>query len=257
MADLRVETANRVATVMLDRPDALNALTIPLKEALIAAFVGLAADRDVRAIVLTGAGRAFCAGQDLKERLKPDAPPLDVELRDRYNPLVRAIRTTPQPVIAAVNGVAAGAGASIAFACDLRIAADTARFVLAFAGIGLIPDSGATWTLQRLVGASKAAEIALLNEPLSAEDAARIGLVSHVVPAAELLTDATATAARLAAQSPGALARTKRALQVGASSTFEESLELEATLQGEAGAHPDHAEGIAAFVEKRPPRFSG
>jgi 2-(1,2-epoxy-1,2-dihydrophenyl)acetyl-CoA isomerase len=257
MADLRVETADGVATVTLDRPDALNALTIPLKEALIAAFAGLAADRDVRAIVLTGAGRAFCAGQDLKERLKPDAPPLDVELRDRYNPLVRAIRSAPQPVIAAVNGVAAGAGASIAFACDLRIAADTARFVLAFAGIGLIPDSGATWTLQRLVGVSKAAEIALLNEPLSAEEASRIGLVARVVPAADLPTEAQAIAVRLAAQSPGALARTKRALQAGAESTFEDALELEATLQGEAGAHPDHAEGMAAFIEKRPPHFEG
>jgi len=257
VADLRVETADGVATVTLDRPDALNALTIPLKEALIATFTGLAADPAVRAIVLTGAGRAFCAGQDLKERLEPGAPPLDVELRDRYNPLVRAIREAPQPVIAAVNGVAAGAGASIAFACDLRIAADSARFVLAFAGIGLIPDSGATWTLQRLVGASRAAEIALLNEPLSAEEAARIGLVSRVVPAADLIAEARAIGLRLAAQSPGALARTKRALQAGATSTFEESLELEATLQGEAGAQPDHAEGIAAFIEKRPPRFGG
>ena len=129
--------------------------------------------------------------------------------------------------------------------------------MLAFAGIGLIPDSGATWTLQRLVGASKAAEIALLNEPLSAEEAARIGLVIRVVPAADLAAEAGAIAARLAAQSPGALARTKRALQAGATSTFEEALELEATLQGEAGAQPDHAEGIAAFIEKRPPRFPG
>jgi 2-(1,2-epoxy-1,2-dihydrophenyl)acetyl-CoA isomerase len=256
MADLRVETAEGIATVTLDRPDALNALTIPLKEALIAAFTSLAADRQVRAIVLTGAGRAFCAGQDLKERLDPDAPPLDVELRERYNPLVRAIRGAPQPVIAAVNGVAAGAGASLAFACDLRIAADSARFVLAFGQIGLIPDTGATWTLQRLVGASKAAEIALLNEPVAADEAARIGLVSRVVPAAALAAEAHAIAVRLAALSSGALARTKRALQAAATSSFEEALELEATLQGEAGGHPDHAEGIAAFVEKRPPRFS-
>src|SRR5262245_33454434 len=212
MADLRVETADAIATVTLDRPDALNALTIPLKQALIAAFTSLAADRAVRAIVLTGAGRAFCAGQDLKERLEPDAPPLDVELRERYNPLVRSIRAAPQPVIAAVNGVAAGAGASLAFACDLRIAADTARFVLAFGQIGLIPDTGATWTLQRLVGPSKAAEIALLNEPVSAEDALRIGLVARVVPAADLLAQATALATRLAALSPGAVARTKLAL---------------------------------------------
>jgi len=257
MADVSVETADGIATVTLDRPDALNALTIPLKEALIAAFTTLADDRDVRAIILTGAGRAFCAGQDLKERLEPGAPPLDVELRDRYNPLVRAIRAAPQPVIAAVNGVAAGAGASIAFACDLRIAADSARFVLAFAQIGLIPDSGATWTLQRLVGASKAAEIALLNEPIAAAEAARIGLVTRVVPAAELAVEARTLAARVAALSPGALASTKRALEAGATSTFEEALELESRLQGEAGAQPDHAEGIAAFVEKRPGVFQG
>src|SRR4029079_6074914 len=153
----------------LDRPDALNALTIQLKEALIATFTGLAADPAVRAIVLPDAGLAFRAGQDLKERLEPGAPPLDVELRDRYNPLVRAIREAPQPVIVAVNGVAAGAGASIAFACDLRIASESARFVLAFAGIGLIPDSGATWTLQRLVRRSEAAADALRHAPPSSD----------------------------------------------------------------------------------------
>jgi 2-(1,2-epoxy-1,2-dihydrophenyl)acetyl-CoA isomerase len=208
-------------------------------------------------VILTGAGRAFCAGQDLRERLEPDAAPLEVEIRDRYNPLVRAIRGAPQPVVAAVNGVAAGAGAALAFACDLRIAANTARFVLAFGQVGLIPDSGSTWTLQRLVGASKAMELALLPDPLSAADAERFGLVSRVVPAEELPEAARDVAARLAALAPGAVARTKQALQAAAYSSFEEALELEARLQGEAGAHPDHAEGIAAFIEKRPPRFRG
>jgi 2-(1,2-epoxy-1,2-dihydrophenyl)acetyl-CoA isomerase len=257
MADLRVETADGVATVTLDRPDALNALTVPLKEALIAAFVAFAGDPAVRAVILTGAGRAFCAGQDLRERLEPDAAPLDVEIRERYNPLVRAIHDLPKPVVAAVNGVAAGAGASLAFASDLRIASDTARFVLAFGQVGLIPDSGATWTLQRLVGASKAMELSLLPDALSAADAERFGLVTKVVPAADLPAEARALAARLATLSPGAVARTKQALAAGAASTFEDSLELEARLQGEAGSHPDHAEGIAAFVEKRPPRFTG
>jgi 2-(1,2-epoxy-1,2-dihydrophenyl)acetyl-CoA isomerase len=257
MADLRVEAADGVATVTLDRPDALNALTVPLKEALIAAFVGLSGDPAVRAVILTGAGRAFCAGQDLRERLEPDAAPLDVEIRERYNPLVRAIHDLPKPVVAAVNGVAAGAGASLAFACDLRIASDTARFVLAFGQVGLIPDSGATWTLQRLVGASKAMELSLLPDALSATDAERFGLVTRVVPAADLPAEARTLAARLATLSPGAVARTKQALAVGAASTFEDSLELEARLQGEAGSNPDHAEGIAAFVEKRPPRFTG
>jgi len=257
VSDLRVETADGIATVTLDRPDALNALTIPLKQALIGAFVSIAGDASVRAVVLTGAGRAFCAGQDLRERLEPDAAPLDIELNERYNPLIRAIRGAPQPVVAAVNGVAAGAGASIAFACDLRIAADNARFVLAFAGIGLIPDSGATWTLQRLVGPSKAMELSLLPDPLTAADAERFGLVTKVVPAADLAGEARALAARLAALSAGAVARTKHAIQAGAESSFEEALALEATLQGEAGRHPVHAEGIAAFIEKRPPRFSG
>jgi 2-(1,2-epoxy-1,2-dihydrophenyl)acetyl-CoA isomerase len=255
MADLRVETVDAIATITLDRPDALNALTVPLKEALIAAFRELAADRAVRAVVLTGAGRAFCAGQDLRERLEPGAAPLEVEIRERYNPLVRAIRGTPQPVVAAVNGVAAGAGASLAFACDLRIAADSARFVLAFGQVGLIPDSGATWTLQRLVGASKAMQLALLPDPLSATDAERFGLVSRVVPVEELPAAARELAMRLASLSSGAMARTKQALQAAAESTFEEALELEARLQGESGADPDHQEGIAAFMEKRPPRF--
>ena len=255
MADLRVETADGIATVTLDRPDALNSLTVPLKEALIAAFSDLSRDDAVRAVILTGAGRAFCAGQDLRERLEPDAAPLDVELRERYNPLIRAIYDSPKPVVAAVNGVAAGAGASLAFACDLRIAADTARFVLAFGQVGLIPDSGATWTLQRLVGAGRAAEIALLPDPVSAVDAERFGLVSRVVPAADLPGEARALAGRVAALSPGAVARTKQALHAAADSTFEEAIELEARLQGEAGSHPDHAEGIAAFMEKRPPRF--
>jgi 2-(1,2-epoxy-1,2-dihydrophenyl)acetyl-CoA isomerase len=253
--DLRVETGDRIATVTLDRPDALNALTVPMKKALVAAFEGFAADPDVRAVVFTGEGRAFCAGQDLRERLDPGAAPLDVELRARYNPLVRAIRTCPKPVVAAVNGVAAGAGASLAFACDLRIAADSARFVLAFGQLGLIPDSGATWTLQRLVGPAKAMELSLLPDPLSASDAGRLGLVARVVPAVELPAAARELASRLAALSPGAVARTKQAINTAAESTFEDALELEATLQGEAGALADHAEGIAAFIDKRPPRF--
>ena len=146
-----------VATLTLNRPGALNALTYRMKQQLLAALRDIAAERAIRAIVLTGAGRAFCAGQDLRERLADDAPPLDEELTLRYNPIIAAIRAAPQPVIAAVNGVAAGAGASLAFACDLRIASESASFVLAFEKLGLVPDSGATWTLPRLVGAARAA----------------------------------------------------------------------------------------------------
>jgi 2-(1,2-epoxy-1,2-dihydrophenyl)acetyl-CoA isomerase len=257
MGDLRIEVADSVATVTLDRPDALNSLTVPLKEELLATFRRLGRDRDVRAIVLTGAGRAFCAGQDLRERLEPGAAPLATELRERYNPLILAMRTLEKPIVGAINGVAAGAGASLAFACDLRIAAEGASFLLAFGRIGLVPDSGATWFLPRLVGPSKAAELALMGESLSAADAERFGLVARVVSAESLLDEAQAFAARLAAGAPRAIALTKRGLDRSWDATIEESLEYEAYLQGIAGATDDHREGIAAFVEKRPPRFSG
>lgn len=254
---LRVEVDGAVATLTLDRPEALNALTIPLKFGLLGALESIAADRSVRAVILTGAGRAFCAGQDLAEREEPGAAPLDVELLERYNPIVRALRSMGQPVIAAVNGVAAGAGASLAFACDLRIAASDARFVLAFGRIGLVPDSGATWFLPRLIGASRAAELAFIGDPVSADDALRIGLVQRVVPGDELLAEARAMADRLAASAPAALAMTKAALERSWSIDLDDALDEEARLQGLAGASADHAEGLAAFREKRPPRFSG
>jgi 2-(1,2-epoxy-1,2-dihydrophenyl)acetyl-CoA isomerase len=257
VADLRIETADAVATITLDRPDALNALAVALKEELLAALEGVAADPAVRAVVLTGAGRAFCAGQDLRERLQPDAAPLETEIRVRYNPLIRAMRRLPKPIVGAINGIAAGAGASLAFACDIRIAAEGASFLLAFGRVGLIPDSGATWLLPRLVGGAKAAELALTADPLSAVDAERFGLVARVVPAAALLAEAHAVAARLAAGAPLALALTKQALDRGWDATLEEQLETEAEFQGASGATADHAEGIAAFLERRPPRFTG
>ena len=254
---VQVQVDGAVATVTLDRPEALNALTIPMKVALRATFESIAADRSVRVAILTGSGRAFCAGQDLAERADPDAPPLDVELRERYNPIVSAIRAMDQPVIAAVNGVAAGAGASLAFACDLRVAATDARFVLAFGRIGLVPDSGATWFLPRLVGAARAAEIALIGEPVSAEEALRIGLVASGRARRFLMSEARAMADRLAEGAPRALAMTKHALDRSWSLGLDDALDEEATLQGVAGATADHAEGLAAFREKRPPRFSG
>ena len=257
MAELRLEVADRVATITLDRPDALNALTVPLKEELLAAFLRVGSDRAVRAVVLTGAGRAFCAGQDLRERLDPGAAPLEVEIRERYNPVILAMRRLEKPIVGAINGIAAGAGASLAFACDVRIAAEGASFLLAFGRVGLIPDSGATWLLPRLVGAAKAAEMALTADPLSAADAERLGLVARVVPAESVVGEAQAMAARLAAMAPHALALTKRALEASWTASLEAQLELEAELQGIAGATSDHAEGIAAFLEKRPPRFTG
>ena len=254
---LRVDVDGPVATITLDRPEALNALTVPVKVALREALERLAVDRAVRAVILTGAGRAFCAGQDLAERDAPDAAPLDVELRERYNPIILALRAMGQPVIAAVNGVAAGAGASIAFACDLRIAAEDARFVLAFGRLGLVPDSGATWFLPRIIGQARAAELALVGDPISAEEALRIGLVSRVVPNDELLPQAQALADRIAAGAPMAVALTKGALERAATIDLETAHEGEAKQQGIAGASADHAEGLAAFREKRAPRFTG
>jgi 2-(1,2-epoxy-1,2-dihydrophenyl)acetyl-CoA isomerase len=257
VSDLRLEIADAVATLTLDRPDALNALTVGLKEELLAAFSAVAADDAIRAVVLTGAGRAFCAGQDLRERLWPDAAPLADEIRLRYNPLVRAMRALPKPIVGAINGVAAGAGASLAFACDIRIAAEGATFVLAFGRVGLIPDTGATWLLPRLVGGAKAAELTLTTDALTAADGERLGLIARVVPADRLAAEAHALAVRLAAGAPRAQALAKRALERSWTASFDDQLELEADLQGEAGATADHAEGMAAFLDRRPPRFTG
>ncbi|HEY7936509.1 MAG TPA: enoyl-CoA hydratase-related protein [Candidatus Limnocylindrales bacterium] len=254
---LRWAADSGVATITLDRPEALNSLEATLKHDLLRALRDAGRDPEVRVVILTGAGRAFCAGQDLKERLQPDPTPLDVEVRERFNPLVQAIRSMDKPVIAAINGVAAGAGASLAFACDLRIAAETASFVLAFGRIGLVPDSGATWLLPRLIGLGRATELMLLPDPVGAADALRIGLVNRVVPAGELLAAAGVMAAALAAAAPRSLALTKRAIRRSLEATFEESLDYEASLQGIAGRTTDHAEGLAAFVEKRPPSFNG
>jgi 2-(1,2-epoxy-1,2-dihydrophenyl)acetyl-CoA isomerase len=254
---LRYDVSERIATITLDRPEALNSLTVPLKGELLTALKAAARDPEVRAVVLTGSGRAFCAGQDLRERLEPDAAPLAVEVRQRYNPIVRAMIELDKPIVGAINGVAAGAGASLAFACDIRIAAEGASFVLGFGRVGLVPDSGATWFLPRLIGASKATELALTHEPLSAADAERFGLVAKVVPAEGLTASSREVAARLAAGAPRAIALTKRALRRALETSLDETLEFEADLQGVAGRTRDHAEGVAAFIEKRPPRFEG
>jgi 2-(1,2-epoxy-1,2-dihydrophenyl)acetyl-CoA isomerase len=254
---VEVDAEAGVATVTLNRPDALNALTVPMKQELLAAFRRLERDAATRAVILIGAGRAFCAGQDLRERMEPDAAPLGVEVRERYNPIIRAMRGLPKPIVGAINGVAAGAGASLAMACDIRIASDAASFALAFGRVGLVPDSGATWFLPRLVGATRAAELALLNDPVPASDAVRLGLVGRVVPAADLATEARSVAARLAAGAPRAIALTKRALNAAWERDLDSALEYEAQLQDMAGRTKDHAEGMAAFLEKRLPRFTG
>jgi 2-(1,2-epoxy-1,2-dihydrophenyl)acetyl-CoA isomerase len=254
---VRYEAANGVLVLTLNRPDSLNALDHQLKEELLAALMAAEDDPEVRAIIVTGAGRAFCAGQDLKEREEADAPDLGTEIRERYIPLILAMRRIEKPIIGAINGVAAGAGCSLALACDLRVAAEGAVFIEAFGRVGLVPDSGSTWFLPRLIGHARAAEMIFSSEPVDAHLAERIGLVNHVVPAGRLLDDSRAIGARLAEAAPMALALAKRGLNFAIEHDLASTLDFEAELQTLAGRSNDHAEGVAAFIEKRPPRFTG
>ncbi|MEX2547769.1 MAG: enoyl-CoA hydratase-related protein [Chloroflexota bacterium] len=246
-----------VLTLTLNRPDALNSFTVEMKEALLAALKEAGRDKEVRAIVLTGAGRAFSAGQDLKERQAPGISDLGTELRVRYNPIILAMRRLEKPIIGAVNGVAAGAGISVALACDIVIAAEGATFIEAFSRVGLVPDTGSTWFLPRLVGLHRAAEMMFTGDPVDAATAERIGLVNRAVPADRLMAEANALAARLAKSAPIALALAKRALNRAYEMDLEQALGYEAQLQSIAGRSNDHKEGVAAFVEKRAPNFRG
>jgi 2-(1,2-epoxy-1,2-dihydrophenyl)acetyl-CoA isomerase len=250
-------TTDGVLTLTLNRPEALNSFTVEMKEELLKALKDAARDKEVRAIVLTGAGRAFSAGQDLKERQGADVADLGTELRLRYNPIILAMRRLEKPIVGAINGVAAGAGISIALACDIAIAAETATFIEAFSRVGLVPDTGSTWFLPRLVGSARAAEMMFTADPVDAATAERIGLINRVVPADQLMTEATSLAARLAKSAPIALALAKRALNRTYDMNLEEALDFEAQLQSVAGRSADHKEGVAAFVQKRPPRFTG
>ena len=252
---LRQDVQGGVATLILNRPEALNALNADLRRGLLAAVKSAARDEAVRAVVITGAGRGFCAGADL--RGGSGERDFRRVLAAEYNPLVEAIRGCPKPVIASVNGVAAGAGMSLALAADIVLAVEEAKFVPAFHRIGLVPDSGLARTLVRALGRHRAFEILVGERQLSATEARDAGLVASIVPATELAAETARLADRLAAGPTRGIALTKRLLARAEDATLAETLEAEAALQELAGRTEDHAEGITAFAEKRDPSFRG
>lgn len=257
---LLVTLEKGVLRITLNRPDKLNSFNAEMSLAFHAAMQRAHEDEAVRAVLLTGTGRAFCAGQDLGDRNpgELDGPPdLGETIETYYNPVLRLIRSLEKPVICSVNGVAAGAGANMAIACDIVLAAKSARFIQAFAKIGLVPDSGGTWSLTRHLGEARAKALALTGEPLSAKTAAEWGLIWRAVDDEDLAGEAEALAAKLAEGPTRGLGLTKRALQAAATRTFDAQLDVERDLQREAGRTKDHAEGVGAFLERRTPVFTG
>ncbi|WP_404287455.1 2-(1,2-epoxy-1,2-dihydrophenyl)acetyl-CoA isomerase PaaG [Microvirga sp. RSM25] len=245
--------------ITLNRPDRLNSFNEAMHAALMSALVDAETDGNCRALILTGAGRGFCAGQDLSDRVfsPGQVPDLSSTLERLYNPLVRKIRTLQMPVICAVNGVAAGAGANIALACDIVLAARSAKFIQAFAKLGLVPDSGGTWLLPRLVGTARARALALLAEPVPAEQAEAWGMIWKAIDDAVLMDEAHRLAAHFAVQPTVGLGLIKQALDASETNDLDRQLDLERDLQGQAGRTPDYLEGVTAFFEKRQPKFSG
>ena len=252
------QNADGIARITLNRPDRLNSFTSSMHAEVRDALAQVSADKSARVLLLTGAGRGFCAGQDLSDRaVAPGETPVDLgeSIENNYRPLVLGLRDLPLPVVCAVNGVAAGAGANIALACDIVIAARPASFIQAFCKIGLIPDSGGTYFLPRLVGTARAMGLAMLGDKLSAEQAEQWGLIWKCVDDAALASTADALLAQLAQAPTRGLAAIKRALQAGAGNTLDAQLALERDLQRELGFGADYREGVAAFLEKRTPRF--
>ena len=254
------ERANGVARIVLNRPDRLNSFTAAMHELLASVLDEVVADDAVRAVLLTGAGRGFCAGQDLGDRaVSPGGEAVDLgdSVERYYAPLIRRLATMPKPVVSAVNGVAAGAGANIALACDIVIAARSAKFIQSFANIGLIPDSGGTYVLPRLVGQARALGLALTGEPLPAAQAEAWGMIWRCVDDDALMAEAEGLTARLARGATRGLAETKRLIRQSWSRTLDEELDLERDAMRELGFSADYAEGVAAFTTKRAPVFTG
>ena len=258
---LQQERDGGVAILTLNRPDVLNAFNDDLGHALRLAVEECARDESVRCIVITGAGRAFCSGEDLSPLKgvyeQGQAPDLGNTIADRYNPLIRSIRSAPKPVVAAVNGVAAGAGASLALACDFRIAAERAKLLFAFVKVGLVPDSGGVWFLANMIGTANTWQLASSGEPLGAERAAAMGVFDKVLPPDDFEPGWRSFAAKLAAGPTRAYALTKTLVHSAPDRTLEEQLELEIEAQTTAGKTSDHLEGVQAFFDKRPPNFEG
>jgi len=251
---------NGIAVLTLNRPDRLNSFTQAMHREVRAALDQVQADKSVRVLLLTGAGRGFCAGQDLNDRaVEPGGPGVDLgeSVEKYYAPLVMTLRTLPMPVICAVNGVAAGAGANLALACDIVLAAKSASFIEAFSKLGLIPDTGGTWALPRLIGPARAMGLAMLGERLPAEKAEQWGLIWRCVPDDALMMEAMAMAEHFAAAPTKGLAYTKKAMLASSTNTLEQQLALEASMMRELGYSHDYREGVAAFIEKRQPQFQG
>ena len=258
--NIQYRVTEGLAVLTLNRPDRLNSFNSEMHEEVKEAFKLIKEDSSIRCLLITGNGRGFCAGQDLSDRavsVGDEAPDLSVSIENNYNPLIRNITGLAMPVICAVNGVAAGAGANIALACDLVLAAKSASFIQSFNKLGLIPDSGGTWVLPKLVGQAQAMRLCLLGEKVAAQQAFEMGMICQVCEDETLLTEALDLGARLAIAPTKGLALIKRALQESQSNTFDQQLDLERDLQGIAGRSDDYREGVAAFMDKRAPNYKG
>lgn len=257
---LLLDISGNIARLTLNRPDRLNSFTVDMHQEMQAALDEIETDRGIRTLLITGAGHGFCAGQDLSDRaVAPgsDAVDLGESVEKRYNPLIRRLTDLPMPVVCAVNGVAAGAGASIAFACDVVVAARSAKFIMSFANIGLVPDSGSSWTLPRLAGQARALGMALTGEPVTAEKAADWGLIWKCVDDEALSEETNALAAKFGGAPTRGLAETKKLLRTAFTRTLDEQLDMERDKMRELGFSDDYREGVDAFMNKRKPNFTG